>query len=881
MGHGGLLDRDEELNEVRSALDRARGGHGGLVMVEGAAGSGKSALLETTMAEARGAGLRVLSARGGELERGHGFGAIRQLFEMPVTGARAAERKRLLAGAAAPAACVVAPGVDREPAAGGAQASFAALHGIYWLATNLSLATPLLLAVDDLHWIDRSSVRSLSYLARRIADLPVALVVALRPDEPGTPVQLLDELRSAPRAVRLTLRPLRAESVAAIIRASIPDADDALCSACSTASGANPFYLRELLRTIVVDGHDPDAARLVREASIPAVGDRIVRRIARVGPEAVALARAMAVLGDGGRLADAAVLAGLQEAEAATAASRMKRIEILVREDPFAFTHPLVRRSVYDALSVTERDAAHTAAADRVSLGGGSSEAFAAHLAAMRPAGSAEVVAALREAAGEAMARAAPEAAIAWLERALEERAPEPPRAVQLHELGRVEHFGRAPAAIGHLREALENATHPMLRARIALDLAESLIGAGRWEAAVTTVSDALAELGDRDPDLAVELETLRAVMRANDPRLVAAFDGDRERLHLLVEGESWAARALAVVLAGNAAARGEDPEQVRRLVEHGLRDGVLLAERGAGGWASAHALFALVLVEADDRALEVVEELAAQALRCAAPFGGLTAIAARGWVHARRGNLAAAEADLCTALDVSVQNAMPLLGTTAFMWLVDATLERPSLEHVAALMESLELEPVFLATSAGAMLLESRGRQRLARGDRVGAVADLRLCAATNTALGYGPTYSTWRSALALALPAQEHDEALALADEDLARAAATGLARPHGVALRTSGLLRGSDDGLACLRASVALLEDSPARLEHARSLVELGAALRRRRQRVQAREPLAAGMELAYRCGAERLVARADEELRAAGGARGASRVPGSTR
>ena len=190
--------------------------------------------------------------------------------------------------------------------------------------------------------------------------------------------------------------------------------------------------------------------------------------------------------------------------------------------------------------------------------------------------------------------------------------------------------------------------------------------------------------------------------MRANDPRFVAAFDGDRERLRVLAEGESWAARALAVVLAANAAARGEDSQQVRALVEHGLRDGRLLAERGAGGWASAHALFPLVLIEADARALDVVEELAAQARRCGAPFGGLTAIAARGWVHARRGELAAAEADLRTAWEVSVQDTMPLLITTGLMWLVDATLERPSLDDVAALMESLELEPVFLAHQRG-----------------------------------------------------------------------------------------------------------------------------------------------------------------------------------
>ena len=79
---------------------------------------------------------------------------------------------------------------------------------------------------------------------------------------------------------------------------------------------------------------------------------------------------------------------------------------------------------------------------------------------------------------------------------------------------------------------------------------------------------------------------------------------------------------------------------------------------------------------------------------------------------------------------------------------------------------------------------------------------------------------------------------------------------------------MLEGGEAGIELLRQSVSLLESSQARLEHARSLVELGAALRRRQQRAEAREHLVSGMDLAYRCGAPRLVARAADELRAAG-------------
>lgn len=133
---------------------------------------------------------------------------------------------------------------------------------------------------------------------------------------------------------------------------------------------------------------------------------------------------------------------------------------------------------------------------------------------------------------------------------------------------------------------------------------------------------------------------------------------------------------------------------------------------------------------------------------------------------------------------------------------------------------------------------------------------------------LGFGPTHDPWHSALALTLPAEQVDEARALVDEERALAESTGLARPRGIVRRAAGLLAGGDDGVEILRESVALLADSPARYEYARSLVELGAALRRSGRRNDAREPLQAGMELGHFCGAERLVARAHDELLASG-------------
>jgi DNA-binding CsgD family transcriptional regulator len=120
----------------------------------------------------------------------------------------------------------------------------------------------------------------------------------------------------------------------------------------------------------------------------------------------------------------------------------------------------------------------------------------------------------------------------------------------------------------------------------------------------------------------------------------------------------------------------------------------------------------------------------------------------------------------------------------------------------------------------------------------------------------------------LALAVQADERDYAEGLVAEELALARRSGVPEVEGAVLRTSGLLARGDAAIELLEQSAALLAPTRARLEHARSLVELGAALRRAGRRGEAREHLGAGLELADACGADRLLARAREELHAAG-------------
>jgi predicted ATPase len=177
-----LLEREGELAALDAAIDAAQSGDGRVVVIEGAAGIGKTRLL--TEARSLAAEFDVLTARAGELESDLAFGIVRQLFEPALAAAPAGDRDELLSGAAALAGSLFARtpnNANRE----GTETPFAILHGLYWLAANFALRRPTLLAVDDLHWTDEPSLRWLGYVARRLEGLPLLLVTATKRDHPS------------------------------------------------------------------------------------------------------------------------------------------------------------------------------------------------------------------------------------------------------------------------------------------------------------------------------------------------------------------------------------------------------------------------------------------------------------------------------------------------------------------------------------------------------------------------------------------------------------------------------------------------------------------------------------------------------------------------
>ena len=520
-----LVEREGELAAVDELLER-----GGVVLIEGGAGIGKTALLEAACRRAAGVGREVLRARGSELEAGFAFGVVRQLFERRLASVDDDDRQALLAGSAGAVRALLL-GEPVETAA--FDTSFAVLHGLYWLTVNLADRGPLLIAVDDAHWADEPSLRWLAYVAPRLEGAAVAVLVALRPAEPALVGAWLEALLVEAGAV---VRPqlLSESAVASIVRAALgPGATAELCGAVWGASGGNPLYLAELLRGARLKDRplaELDPAELVAGGR-EGVARRVLAGVRGLDRGALSLAQALAVLGDGCQLRHAAVIAGVEVSAAISLVAALVRLEVLATDDPPRFIHPVVRDAVEGSLASDARDALHRSAARLLDGDGAPPGQVAAHLVAVRPVGDGWVVDRLREAAAEAMRSGAPGAAAGLLRRALSE----PPRGEQrvgvLREAARAEASAGREAACVLLEEALRLASDPRERAEIALEVAEAYAALFRWVEAVDVIDRARAELDDADEELAARLEGELVVCAVHDARRASRVAPVVERL--------------------------------------------------------------------------------------------------------------------------------------------------------------------------------------------------------------------------------------------------------------------------------------------------------------------------------------------------------------
>jgi DNA-binding CsgD family transcriptional regulator len=863
-----LLERDAELAAVRGLIDAIADG-GRLLAIEGPPGIGKTALIAEAKALAQEAGVQVLGARGSELERSFSYGVVRQLFEPLFASLPADERDELLTGAAALAAPLFdAAPVTAEPAS---DSSLATLHGLHWLTANLAAQRPLLLGLDDLHWCDLPSLRWLAYVLPRMEELAVLVVAGLRPEEPGEDSGLLDRIVSDPLAAVIRPAPLSAAATTLFLRETLaPEAEDGFCAACQEETAGNPLLLRELVHVIAAEGLAPTEANVPRLRALGArAGARAVSlRLSRLPPEATTLAQAVAVLGDDADPRQAAALASLDEQTAFEAVDALARADVLRPRPPLAFVHPLIRAAVYETLTPLERDRGHERAARLLANAGAEPERVAAHLLRTSANADSQVVATLREAACRAHSRGAAESAVAYLRRALDEPPSATERAEVLVELGSAEIRVSGDAAVEHLQAARELIDDPIRKAEIALLLGRQLYLL-RGEESDAVLTEALADLGGADAELE---RLLQAGLITNDMFAPALHQHALELLER-VRGRpadaTFGEKVLLSLLAHHDARAGKPAGDVVPVARRALAEGTLVRE-DASGTAFIPPVIALAMADLDE-ALLIFDDALAEARKRGSILAFAAARVFRLLVLVWRGDLGEAEAEAREALALGqAWGPSARFYGHASAFLADALMEQGRLEDATAALASIAFRESRLDSERVLFLRDSSARLRILRGDPAGGAEELLETGRRFDAVGSrNPAFIAWRSPAALALlQLGQPDEARRLAAEEVELARTWGAPRALGAALRAAGLVQGGKRGLALLEEAVQALAGSPAKLEHAKARMELGAALRRANRRADAREHLRQAVELATICGATPLATRAERELLATG-------------
>jgi DNA-binding CsgD family transcriptional regulator/tetratricopeptide (TPR) repeat protein len=354
-----LIGRDDELSALVGALHEARQGQPTLVLLSGEAGVGKTRLLEEFLARATAAGCRTLGGACLDisvgdlpfvplrqvvrtLEREFGIDGLRQLLgdSWPDVGL-------LLPSAGGP------PGSERS---GGQARTFdLALH----LVDQLARERPLVLAIEDLHWADRSSIDVLTYVIRGLADRPVLLVATYRDEDQPDMVEWRSgfaELARHRHTVRLALTGLSDPQTDALVRALRPDADPDVVRFAQTRSGGIPFLVEEFVAAAAAGRLDQIPSRLA---------DMLRLKLAALPPDAQAIVKCVATLGrevDHHVVVTAAQVPADRVGAAVNAAVNRHVLE-WYPPSRYGFRHAYARDVAYGTMLPAERIAMHAAVA--------------------------------------------------------------------------------------------------------------------------------------------------------------------------------------------------------------------------------------------------------------------------------------------------------------------------------------------------------------------------------------------------------------------------------------------------------------------------------------------------------------------------------------
>ena len=858
---GLLLDRGAELGAIAAAVESACSGAGSVLLVEGAAGIGKTSLLGYACDRAAKAGMTVLAARGAEFEDGYAWGVVRQLFEARI---RAGAGPGLAGDAVTLAGLALAGGPGR-----GEEDSFAVLHGLYWLAADLAQHAPLLLAVDDLHWADRPSQRFVAHLAARLEGLAVLVVLTVREPRSGTAQDktLTAGLAAEPAVAVLRPGALSAAACAELVSGTLGAAvSPAFRQACRELTGGNPLLLRGLLAGLAADGMagtDSELPRL-RRLTPESVARRVLLQLGRMPAAALAAARAIAVLGTAATAGRAGRLAGLDGDACGEAVAALMAEGLVEGEEVPRFVHPLVRSAVYQDLAAPVRQRWHKRAARLLDEQDAAAEQVTVHLMAAAASGDGWVVDRLRAAAAEARGRGAPDVAVGCLERALAEPPGPHARGQVLFELGSAQIFSAPPAAVDNLTEALARATGWPGRGEITLALGRALALCGRFADAVAVAQEALAGRGeDRSATAALLQADLLNAARwdlQTRPVIWPVLDRLQARAGAGEDLDPQLHANLAIELA----AAAMDRDRAIRHARAALGSMPQLMSRTPA--ALADAVTVLLCAGVNREARDAAQTWLRLAQQQGWPLSSCLAASVASSIVLHDGDVRQA---LAYGQQATASGDWISVMATAFMIL--ALIDRGATGQARDMLDAAGLGGQLGPTWQYTVARWARGCLHAAVGDHAAAVTDL--LAAGELAERWGahnPAMIPWRSDAALSLAALgDRREASRLCAQEIGIARQWGACRGLGIALRAAGVAEGGDRGIELLAEAVSVLRRSAARLELARALLDLGAAHRRGGTPTRARECLRESLDLAHALGGLALAGRARQELIAAGG------------
>lgn len=861
------LERGTEQSVLDSLLDEATHGRGGVVVIEGPAGIGKSSLVEYARVQAKSQGFGRLRGAGDLADLALPWGVVRQLVERSITRYAGETRARILDGPAGRAlqALDVAPGSATSDDLGFART----LHALWWVAVDLSSTRPLLITVDDAQWADLPSQRFLAYLARRVADLPVAVVVGTRPpQDTGGP---LSELTSGRLGEILAPQPLSSSALGELAGLRGRDPAPSVITALRTATGGNPLLAGQLLDELTHRGLDLGSDSTA--GVLPALGPHTVSRslLAGLSPEATALAGALAVLGRRGDLGTAREMVDLDEDAAQAAVDDLMVGHVLEsgRSD-LAFVHPVVREAVLTALRAGERSSLHARAAQVLQARGAGPEHVAAHLV-QSPADSVPSgVETLRAAAASLLSEGDARTAVGHLQRALDAT----PDDLDLRaELGvALLRAGEPGPAHAHLVAAASGPHAPEVRAdRLrAAALATSRVSGP--DAAAAELERALDEsfVDDGPARLMLEarlasLNTLTSAGLARSSLRLPQFDG--------LAGNTQDERSLLALLAHRAFYAVRPASEVTALAIRALADGRYFDEIGADALPWGNAMHALVWADGTEAALAEIAHVRHRLSSGGSPLEFSLLGAAAAMTATRTGQVRTADTEAATALaSVALVEPEPMVAglvAVCVRFAAQASLDRGDAPAAARQLKEFESSwsdhPDILPVQLLGLV---RSPLALAEGAPQTALSIALELGGTESSAGIDNPAIPWRVHAALAAQRLgDLDQAQRLSSDQLQRATDWGAASDIGNALRLRARIE-ADDRIEVLQRAVDVLEEAPARLELAAALTDLGEAMRVARRRADAREPLRRGAELADSLGALALRARAVEGLAALG-------------